>query len=192
MWETAGDLRGPIFEKEKEKVEGGGEGEMMRIELYKQYGYAELDEKMRMLRPDGGKEKSREVEFLFGELGERLVKLRVIEEWEAESRSAFGPLRNTLMQLGRNQPDNSKKWPGSTPNPNPSSPTRHSSPAAEIAPATTLPRRTSLSFLHLTPRLPPLIRRRHTAPLLQPPRTLEGVASPTLAVSEDSPLLVNR
>lgn len=106
-----GDLRGSIFGKEKEKVEGGGEGEMMRIELYKQYGYAELGEKMRMLRPDGGKEKSGEVEFSFGELGERLAKLRAIEEREAESRSAFGPLRNTLMQLGRNQQDDSKKWP---------------------------------------------------------------------------------
>ncbi|KAL9250946.1 Small ribosomal subunit protein uS15-like protein [Drosera capensis] len=107
-----GDLRGSIFGKEKDKVEGGGEGEMMRIELYKQYGYAELGEKIRMLRPDGaGKEKSGEVEFSFGELGERLAKLRMIEEREAESRSAFGPLRNTLMQLGRNQPDDSKKWP---------------------------------------------------------------------------------
>ncbi|KAL9252031.1 tRNA-specific adenosine deaminase TAD2-like protein, partial [Drosera capensis] len=65
-------------------------------------------------------------------------------------------------------------------------------PGSTPSPYSPPPHRASISFLHLTPRPPPLIRRRHTAPLLQPPGTLERVESPTLAVSEDSSLLVNR
>ncbi|KAJ4718573.1 30S ribosomal protein S15 [Melia azedarach] len=73
-----------VFGKEMK----GGElnRERMKLEFVKTYEYAELGEKLRKLRPEGSARG-----FSLGELNERLMKLRQIEE---ENESRIGGIRH--------------------------------------------------------------------------------------------------
>lgn len=65
-----------------------------RLEFVRTYGYEELGEKLRRLRPEG---KKGEDWFSLGELNERLVKLREVEE--KESSIAGFSFRDLKMKL---------------------------------------------------------------------------------------------
>ncbi|XP_052182744.1 uncharacterized protein LOC127795237 isoform X2 [Diospyros lotus] len=88
--------------------EGGKESPAMKTEFVKMYSYVELGEKLRTLRPEakGGSL------FSLGELNDRLIKLREMEEKEAESRIggvSFKDLRDSLIKLRMSDDENAKK-----------------------------------------------------------------------------------
>lgn len=79
-----------------------GETEEMITDFLTFYNEEELGEKLRMLRPEGEKE---EGWFSLQELNQRLVKLRQVEEKEAQSRTKnFATLRNVISSI-KNGPD---------------------------------------------------------------------------------------
>lgn len=79
-----------------------GETEEMSTDFLTFYNEEELGEKLRMLRPEGEKE---EGWFSLQELNQRLVKLRQVEEKEAQSRTKnFATLRNVISSI-KNGPD---------------------------------------------------------------------------------------
>lgn len=71
-----------------------GETEKMMTEFLTIYSEEELGEKLKMLRPEGNKE---EGWFSLQELNQRLVKLRQVEEKEAQNRRRnFAVLTNVI------------------------------------------------------------------------------------------------
>ncbi|KAG0465708.1 hypothetical protein HPP92_019872 [Vanilla planifolia] len=89
----------------KEGIEKKGEGQeggpkVRRTEFVKMYGYEELGEKLRKLRPE--KDGKTVESFSLIELNDRLAKLRELEEMETESRLggvSFRDLRESLQRL---------------------------------------------------------------------------------------------
>ncbi|XP_010459117.1 PREDICTED: probable 37S ribosomal protein S28, mitochondrial [Camelina sativa] len=74
-----------------------GETEDTITEFLTFYNEEELGEKLRMLRPEGDKQ---EGWFSLQELNQRLVKLRQVEEKEAQSRTKnFAALRNVISSI---------------------------------------------------------------------------------------------
>ncbi|KAL1221424.1 Small ribosomal subunit protein uS15c [Cardamine amara subsp. amara] len=84
-----------------EKKGREGETEGMVTEFLKSYNEEDLGEKLKMLRPEGKKE---EGWFSLQELNQRLVKLRQVEENEAQSQTTnFAALRNVISSF-KNDP----------------------------------------------------------------------------------------
>ncbi|CAE5957598.1 unnamed protein product [Arabidopsis arenosa] len=96
---TAGEaLPISLFETKMDEREGReGETEEMMTEFLTFYNEEELGDKLRMLRPEGEKE---EGWFSLQELNQRLVKLRQVEEKEAQYRTKdFTTLRNVISSI---------------------------------------------------------------------------------------------
>ena len=105
---SEGRLPESIFGKELREKQGEGEGDKekekekvsRKTEFVKMYGYDELGEKLRKLRPDeAGKGKTNW--FSLQELNERLVKLRELEYKEPDLRIGldFSAIRDGLAKL---------------------------------------------------------------------------------------------
>ena len=75
------------------------------------YSYGELGEKLKILRPAAATAGKKDW-FSLGELNERLMKLREMEEKETESRIggvSFKDLRDSLVRLRKSSDESSKK-----------------------------------------------------------------------------------
>lgn len=104
-----GMLPASVFGKERERKEAEGETMATKTEFVKAYTYEELGKKLRELRPEGKKEK--EASFSLGELNERLIKLREMEEKETESMIgglSFIDLRESLLRLKMSDAEKAK------------------------------------------------------------------------------------
>ncbi|KAJ8632714.1 hypothetical protein MRB53_026050 [Persea americana] len=87
------------------------ESQALKTEFVKMYSYGELGEKLKILRPAAATAGKKDW-FSLGELNERLMKLREMEEREAESRIggvSFKDLRDSLVRLRKSSDDSSKK-----------------------------------------------------------------------------------
>ncbi|XP_043701755.1 uncharacterized protein LOC122652149 [Telopea speciosissima] len=97
-----------VFGKEWRTKEA--ESPSLKTEFVKMYSYGELGEKLRKLRPaDTNVSKNW---FSLGELNERLIKLREIEEKETESKIggvSFKDLRESLVRLRISDEDKMKR-----------------------------------------------------------------------------------
>ncbi|XP_042511568.1 uncharacterized protein DDB_G0271670 [Macadamia integrifolia] len=101
-------LHSSIFGKEWRSKES--ESPSLKTEFVKMYDYGELGEKLRKLRPADAK--AGKNWFSLGELNERLIKLREIEEKETESKIggvSFKDLRESLMRLRMSEEDKTKR-----------------------------------------------------------------------------------
>ena len=102
-----GELPASIFAKEMREKKGSL-GAATTTEFVKMYSYGELGEKLRVLRTEGeGREG-----FSLGELNERLMRLRELEEKESVSAFkgvAFQDLREGLMRLKQSDEEKAKK-----------------------------------------------------------------------------------
>ncbi|XP_059660286.1 uncharacterized protein LOC132306755 [Cornus florida] len=92
------ELPSSVFEREMNVKKDVESSAAMKTEFVKMYGYDELGEKLRRLRPatKGGSW------FSLGELNERLMKLREIEEKETDSNIGgvkYKDLRESLQRL---------------------------------------------------------------------------------------------
>ncbi|KAH7866742.1 hypothetical protein Vadar_024345 [Vaccinium darrowii] len=106
---TDNQLPDKVFGKEmREKKEKKENEWSARTEFLRNYTFDELGQKLRKLRPEGKKGEW----FSFGELNERLMKLRELEEKEAEERRSglnFAELRQSLMFLSMSKDEKTKK-----------------------------------------------------------------------------------
>lgn len=101
-------LPSSVFGKETEKM---SESPTMKTEFVRIYSYGELGERLRKLRPEEAMKG--EKWFSLAELNERLVKLREMEEKESESRISgalyYRDLRESLVKLGSDDEKVKKK-----------------------------------------------------------------------------------
>ncbi|KAL6996674.1 hypothetical protein U1Q18_006803 [Sarracenia purpurea var. burkii] len=101
-----GKLPASVFAKEMKEKDT--ESPAMKTEFVKMYSYEELGQKLRNLRPEA----KRDNWFSLGELNERLVKLREMEEKETESRFGgvtFKDLRESLIRMRISDDEKTKK-----------------------------------------------------------------------------------
>ncbi|KAI8544233.1 hypothetical protein RHMOL_Rhmol08G0280000 [Rhododendron molle] len=102
------DQRLPASVFGKEMREKERESPAMRRKFVRGYSYEELGKKLRMLRPPEGKRG--EDWFSLGELNERLMKLREVEEKEEKFTGvSFSDLRQSLVKLQLSSEENNKK-----------------------------------------------------------------------------------
>lgn len=83
----------------------------LKTEFVKMYSYGELGQKLKMLRPAAATEGKKDW-FSLGELNERLMKLREMEEKETDLRIggvSFKDLRDSLVTLRKSSDESSKK-----------------------------------------------------------------------------------
>ncbi|RWR96571.1 cell wall protein RBR3 isoform X1 [Cinnamomum micranthum f. kanehirae] len=103
-------LPSSIFGREmREKREP--ESPALKTEFVKMYSYGELGQKLKMLRPAAATEGKKDW-FSLGELNERLMKLREMEEKETDLRIggvSFKDLRDSLLTLRKSSDESSKK-----------------------------------------------------------------------------------
>ncbi|KAF5466825.1 hypothetical protein F2P56_016716 [Juglans regia] len=105
-----GTLPVSVFGKERERKDTEGEKMAMKTEFVKMYSYGELGEKLSKLRPDGNEEGK--AWFSLGELNERLMKLREMEDKETESRIvgvSYKDLRESLVRMRISDDEKAKK-----------------------------------------------------------------------------------
>ncbi|KAE7997259.1 hypothetical protein FH972_001907 [Carpinus fangiana] len=105
-----GMLPASVFGKERERKGSKGETMATNTNFVRMYTFEQLGKKLRELRPEGKKEK--EASFSLGELNERLIKLREMEEKETESKISgvkMKDLRESLMTLQMTDDENAKK-----------------------------------------------------------------------------------
>ncbi|XVF74820.1 hypothetical protein PTKIN_Ptkin13bG0141600 [Pterospermum kingtungense] len=102
-----------IFGKEMKERSKGGEASM-NTQFVKTYGYAELGQKLKELRP---KTKGGEGWFSLQELNERLMKLREMEEKESDSRLGgfYKDIRLGLTTLQKSEEEKQKQKQASSP-----------------------------------------------------------------------------
>ncbi|XP_058226675.1 small ribosomal subunit protein uS15m [Rhododendron vialii] len=101
-------LPASVFGKEKEMREKERESPAMRTKFVRGYSYEELGKKLRMLRPPEGKRGGDW--FSLGELNERLMKLREVEEKEEKFVGfSFSDLRQSLMTMQLSSEEKNKK-----------------------------------------------------------------------------------
>lgn len=96
-----------VFGRESREKKDGHSSNAMRTEFVRMYSYEELGEKLRKFRP----ETKGEGWFSLGELNDRLMKLRDMEEKETESNVAgfsFAYLRDSLETLKNSEDEKSK------------------------------------------------------------------------------------
>lgn len=94
----------PFGRESREKKDGQSSAATRTTEFMKIYSFGELGEKLRKLRP------AAKGEFSLEEFNDRLMKLREMEEKEAETKVAgfsFNELRKSLVKLQQN--DTEKK-----------------------------------------------------------------------------------
>ncbi|KAF7135306.1 hypothetical protein RHSIM_Rhsim08G0208400 [Rhododendron simsii] len=105
---TDQQLPASVFGKEKEMREKERESPAMRTKFVRGYSYEELGKKLRMLRPPEGKRGGDW--FSLGELNERLMKLREVEEKEEKVVGFhFSDLRKSLVKLQLSSEEKNKK-----------------------------------------------------------------------------------
>ncbi|XVF26518.1 hypothetical protein REPUB_Repub14bG0023900 [Reevesia pubescens] len=105
---SSSELPRSVFGREMTEMNKGGEA-AMKTEFVKIYGYAELGQKLKELRPE---KKGGEGWFSLEELSERLTKLREMEEKETESRIGgvlFKDLRESLSKLKMSEDEKQRK-----------------------------------------------------------------------------------
>lgn len=104
-----GSLPANVFGKEGSKKKEGESGKM-KTKFLRMYTYGDLGEKLKMLRPEEAK-KNKGKWFSLKELSDRLIKLRDIEEKEAESATdtkIYAGLRESLHKLASDGDDKKK------------------------------------------------------------------------------------
>lgn len=87
-----------VFGRESREKKDGRSSNAMRAEFVKMYSYEDLGDKLRKLRPEA----KGECWFSLGELNDRLMKLRDMDEKETESMAggfSINDLRDSLVQL---------------------------------------------------------------------------------------------
>lgn len=101
-------LPASVFGKEKEMREKERESPAMRTKFVRGYSYVELGKKLRMLRPPEGKRGGDW--FSLGELNERLMKLREMEEKEEKLVGVrISDLRQSLVTMQLSNEEKNKK-----------------------------------------------------------------------------------
>ncbi|XP_058114175.1 uncharacterized protein LOC131257027 [Magnolia sinica] len=98
----SGSLPTSIFGREMGEVKTEAESQAARMEFVRMYSYGELGEKLKKLRPAEAGSKKKKEWFSLGELNERLKKLREIDEKETEAGIGgvtFKDLRDSLVRL---------------------------------------------------------------------------------------------
>lgn len=97
-----------VFGKEKKEEEKAGELERMKTDFVKMYSFEELGDKLKKLRPEG-----LEGGFSLGELNERLMRLRVMEVNESNSKIGAGTisaLRSSLARIQIEKEEKARGW----------------------------------------------------------------------------------
>ncbi|XVE89184.1 hypothetical protein DITRI_Ditri19aG0130400 [Diplodiscus trichospermus] len=105
---SSSELPTSVFGREMKEMTKGQEA-VMKTQFIRLYGYSELGQKLKQLRPEkeGG-----EGWFSLQELNERLMKLREMEEKETESRYggvSFRDLRESLSKMKMSEDEKQKK-----------------------------------------------------------------------------------
>lgn len=102
------ELPALVFGKEKKEEEKAVELERMKTDFVKMYSFEELGDKLKKLRPEG-----LEGGFSLRELNERLMRLRVMEMNESNSKIGAGTisaLRSSLARIQIEKEEKSRGW----------------------------------------------------------------------------------
>ncbi|ESR40772.1 30S ribosomal protein S15 [Citrus sinensis] len=98
------ELPALVFGKEKKEEEKAVELERMKTDFVKMYSFEELGDKLKKLRPEG-----LEGGFSLRELNERLMRLRVMEMNESNSKIGAGTISALRSSLARIQIEKEEK-----------------------------------------------------------------------------------